>query len=378
MINSSLYRKRIALCAQPFGFGPASKAATIATKMAELFPATEIVCCMDRISREYMIREGLWCDDRDISLDEVPLSDLRDRAGHLDAAVVILDPELASYLHAFVPTYFVDSLGFMWGQSFFEEYPAVREATRYFVQDAFGAARHLRSLGVRNVEPVGGIVDAAVSPTVGVPEIAVNLGGLLNIFSEGPIRTYVDGVANIIAALSANRDALVLTSQHAIAAFETLSQAPFPVRSLPHRQALWVFSESPTVLTSPGLTTLLELTNKRVAVVPLPPQNMSQALIIRNIVESIDALPDVWYFLAESYPLAAGIDEDDGVRIVQENNAELLFDPKFINNYCALANAARSNARPLPMSIVPDMNGAETVCATVMADLEDCARAIGR
>lgn len=363
--------RRIALGAQSFGFGPASKAVSIATRLREDFPTVELVCCADRVSREYLTREGVWRDGRDIATDDgIEADALAARLGPVDAAVVVLDPELASFFQARVPTYFVDSLGFMWGQAFFDQFPAVREVTRYFVQDAFGAAGRLGELGIRNVHPVGAIIEPRTSPCHHSPDLVVNLGGLLNIFSEGPVRRYVDGVMGIVRRMGAGRDTLILTSQRARDTFDALAASPFPVTSLPHGQALWAFSQARTVLTSPGLTTLLELVQSRIPAVPLPPQNMSQALIIAHVAERIGGSPGIWDFLAANYPLSPGMDEEAGVAMVQDRNARLLFDAGFVKDYLGVAAAAERLGRALPSTLVPSMDGAATICAAIMRDLE--------
>lgn len=361
---------RIAVGAQAFGLGPVSKAASIARALTAAEPRVEAIFCAGSVCREYLIGESLWRAERDVDLEEVGLDRLAAALGPLDAAVVVLDPELTTSLGRCAPCYFVDSLGFMWGRAFLDRYPAVRDAERYFVQDAFDAADHLARLGVRNVHPVGGIIDSAMAPGDVAPHTIVHLGGLLNIFSAAPVRAYVDGILNLLDRLRLPDDTRILTSRSAQAAFEELSRSRYPVDSLPHATSLWMFSQARSVLTSPGLTTLLELTAQRIPFVPLPPQNMSQALIVYHVARFGTEAPEIWRFLASQYPIEPAIEEAEGVRLVQQRNADLLSDPGFADAYAHLAERTRTLRQPLPVSLVRDMNGAAAIRAAILSDVE--------
>src|SRR3990172_2288916 len=286
--------KRIAVCAQSFGFGPVSKACAIAKALIEGCQGLELVCIADSISKEFMKREGVWQESRDVTIGDDTVSNLnRQDFEGLDGAVVVLDPKMASFFHPWVPTYFVDSLGFMWDKSFFQQFPCLQDIHIYFVQDVFGARDKLAAKGVKNLYPVGAIIDTRVSVPTDAPDLIFHLGGLINIFDRKPIQAYVEGVIPIIEMLGKSQSSMILTSRNAFNEFEILRKTNIPVCNVSHDLAMGLFSRSNSVFTSPGLTTLLEMMSLRIPVVPLPPQNMSKALIVSNIVEYGDNNPDI-------------------------------------------------------------------------------------
>jgi len=90
--------KRIAVCAQSFGFGPVSKACAIAKALIEGCQGLELVCIADSISKEFMKREGVWQESRDVTIGDDTVSNLnRQDFEGLDGAVVVLDPKMASF-----------------------------------------------------------------------------------------------------------------------------------------------------------------------------------------------------------------------------------------------------------------------------------------
>lgn len=361
---------RIVLCAQSFGFGPVSKAATIARALRRHRPGVELVFCADRIAREFLVGEGLWRPGRDIATDRLAAEAVAALAGPADAVISVLDPDLATAFAATMPVYFVDSLGFMWDSAFLERFGAVRDARRYFVQDAFGAAGRLAALGVRHPVAVGAIVDIRAVAAPVLAELVVNLGGLLNIYDPAPIRVYVDKVMSLVETLAGGRATMVLTSREAVATFERLARSPVPVRSLAHDQALAAFRQAGMVLTSPGLTTLLELANGTIAFHPLPPQNFSQALILGHGAALLAGRAPVWDFLAAHYRLDPDMDEALGVRLVQDRNAALLGDSGFVADYLGLLRQC-APAR-LPETVVAGGDGAAAIAAMVLEDLGGC------
>jgi hypothetical protein len=363
--------KRIAICAQSFGFGPVSKACAIAKALLEGCQGLELVYIADSISKEFMKREGLWKDGRDITIGEDEDGVLkRQDFEYLDAAVVVLDPKMASFFHPWVPTYFVDSLGFMWDTGFFQQFPHLQEINIYFVQDIFGAKDRLAAKGVKNLYPVGAIIDTRVSLPDDAFEMTFHLGGLINIFARVPIQTYVEGIIPIVEKLAAGQHSVILTSHVALDAFEILRTTNIPVRDLPHDQVLGLFTQSRSVFTSPGLTTLLELMSLQVPVIPLPPQNMSQALIISNLVTHWRQAPEIWGFLAKHYPLTHEMSEEEGVRMVQTINARLLNRPDFQEAYIHLALKAREPTSPLPSHLVLNLDGVGAIRNTIYRDLD--------
>lgn len=366
-------RKRIAVCAQSFGFGPVSKASAIAQALHENYQELDILFIANSVSKEFIKREGLWKDSRDFTVSDNMVNMVNELKHYnfrnIDAALVVLDPELASFFQPWVFTYFVDSLGFMWDENFFDTYPRLRHTRMYFVQDIFNAHTKLAAKGVKNLYSVGAILNKRAGSSELEHSLVFHLGGLLNIFDPAPVHNYVRSIVPIAEKLSSGPTSLLLASRHAYDSFEELRTTKLCVRDLSHDQTLGAFTNSSAVFTSPGLTTLLELMHLRVPTVPLPPQNMSQALIINNLVTYWEAAPDIWKFLAKYYPLTAEVNEKEGVSMVQSINEKTLCQPLFQKTYIELAREAQSQLVPLPNNLVPDTNGVHTICTSIYQDL---------
>jgi len=361
-------KKRIVICAQSFGFGPVSKATSIAKVLLIKNPEIELVFIGNSVAKEFFTREGLWNENRDFTIDSNDIHTVSfDSFGKLDAAIVVIDPELASYFHKYVPVYFVDSLGFMWDKGFFETYPCLKNLEAYFVQDVFGAHDLLKDKGVVNLVPVGAIIDTTQSKQSNLkPEFTFHLGGLINIFAKEPIEKYINGVSKIINKIGTEKHSLILTSKNAIERFEVLKNGAIPVKDISHNQTLNIFAQSEIVFTSPGLTTLLELTYIQVPVIPLPPQNLSQALIINNIAKQWKEAPQIWRFLAKHYPITHELDEEEGVKEVQDLNAKLLYDTKFNDIYIKnICNEITFSNGCLSLKIIDDFTGVEKITDAV-------------
>ncbi len=360
---------RIAICAQSFGFGPVSKASSIAKGLLQKNPDIELIYVANSVSKEFFIREGLWNENRDFTIDSNEINKLDFNSfGKLNAAIVVIDPELATYFYNHVPVFFVDSLGFMWNKGFFDTYPCLKEVEAYFVQDVFGAYNSLKNKSIKNLIPVGAIIDTSLSKQNGhQPEFVFHLGGLINIFAKEPIEKYINGVSKIINKIGKEKQRMILTSQSAIEHFDVLKNTKIPTKDVSHKETLKIFEQSEIVFTSPGLTTLLEFAYLQVSVIPLPPQNLSQALIINNLVKQWNDAPEIWHFLAKNYPITEKVDEEEGVKQVQKLNTELLYDAQFQNDYTNLVEQIKvSKNNWLPLNIVMDFEGVRIIVERIL------------
>ena len=135
---------RVAVCASAFGFGPASKAAAILSRLSR-DRAVETVTLASSISYEFLAREGYGRGARiDIRVDDATEAlRLLDR---VDLALVVLIPQWIPVLSGRAPVVYVDSLGFMWPETHYDVHPYMRSVDAYVVQDVFGAAERRFSI----------------------------------------------------------------------------------------------------------------------------------------------------------------------------------------------------------------------------------------
>lgn len=328
-------RPKIAVVPTAFGFGPASKAHSIGEEVASGYDA-EVVYYGEASAFEYFSRQS---DVEVRALSPDPDQNVAALA-KFDAIINVLEPRFV------VPqlvrkTHYVDSLGFMWGSVDLPPESHLRQVRAYYCQDIFGSADNLTGLGLANVVAVSGIVaESSRFPTSHSGPHAdrlVNLGGLSNPAGNLSADAYLplidrllpifneDGVESIVVG----NDSTALGLPSKSVRLTQLSRAMFDS----------TMRSCDVVISSPGMTTLIESSKERRAYVPLPPQNWSQVLICRGMIAGSDL--SLWEFLAEQYH---GIDdrlpELAKANAVRDVNRLLSSSDGFLREYTALARTA--------------------------------------
>ncbi|MCZ0970407.1 hypothetical protein O1L55_00480 [Streptomyces albulus] len=169
----------------------------------------------------------------------------------------------------------------------------------------------------------------------------VQLGGLGNPAGHTSGRVYLALVERLLAAVR-DDSAVEMTAamNHANGAF-TL-RAGVPVRQLSAADFHTALGRCDVVLSSPGMTTLVEVSRAGRPYVPLPPQNWSQVLICRHL--SARSAHDLWPFLTAPYDgIAEGAPEAAKAVAVQEVNRRLGRDDGYAARYARLARHAVGN-----------------------------------
>lgn len=348
---------RIGVSAEAFGFGPASKAAAIVAGLTEVMPI-EPVPIASSIAHEFLAREGIGGEEPIDVHTQAGRRRAASLAASLDLALVVMIPEAVPVLQSLTPVVYVDSLGFLWPAGYFDDHPSLRQVAAYIAQDVFDAARQIRSYDVCNVYAVGALTPVRKWSVGARRGDLVHVGGLLNTFSASDGPRYLRLIIDLIAGL-VSPGTEVLMSDAVRAANPSVGR--LQAATLSHVATQRAFAEAACVFTSPGLTSLLELASLGSPVVPLPPQNLSQAYIISEIA-ALPEVPDLWRMLAEAYPVTRGIPEEAGVAEVRGRNARYAASTAFRTEYRRLAGDAGRRRHPVPKTIVSDYDG---VSATV-------------
>jgi hydroxymethylcytosylglucuronate/cytosylglucuronate synthase len=212
----------------------------------------------------------------------------------VDAAVVVLDPAMANACTAAgVPTVYVDSLPFLWTRGDLPGFPL--DVSAYCAQSCLDLPEESRLVldEVARLHWVDPIITTSGARTAtrrragAGRRVLVSLGGL-----RSPRITDWAAYPRLVvpAVLGALRDAgrdevHVAGNLPPTLAEEFIASGPASLKvtigALEHRQFVDRLDECDVLLTSPGLTTLLEASSRGVPVVALPPQNMSQILNAR-------------------------------------------------------------------------------------------------
>ncbi|MEU6708980.1 hydroxymethylcytosylglucuronate/cytosylglucuronate synthase [Streptomyces wuyuanensis] len=224
-------------------------------------------------------------------------------AERIDAAVVVLDGPVAIALEALsVPTVFVDSLPFLWTEGDMADLPL--DATVYCAQECVELPKECVHVlnSVQRLRWVEAIVGTHVRSTQSRParnspflRALVNLGGLraphLDDWTHYPeivVPAVLDalaefGILEVHVAGNLPADMAERISQRESGALR-VTAGP-----LTHNDFLQQLAACDILLTSPGLTTLLEADSLATPTVCLPPQNLSQIFNGRSYGEAVGA-----------------------------------------------------------------------------------------
>ena len=218
-----------------------------------------------------------------------PLSDALDLYAP-DAALVVLEPTVANELVGLgCRVAYVDSLPFLRSSS--DEVPAGVDVYLAQQTPALPASCWPALRAVKNLRWTGAILPRLPPPALEPPVeagVVVNLGGLVSTLREASDISYPAVVLPpVLDALASegHRSVVVTTSAAAVPCVSAVVGVRRDIRdievrvcSLSHREFAAILCAVPLLLTSPGLTTLLESGRLGVPMIVLPPQNLTQCL----------------------------------------------------------------------------------------------------
>lgn len=218
--------------------------------------------------------------------DEVPStgSALRSilQRHRVQVALVVEDPEAADRLAgAGCPVVYVDSLPYLW--TIADSIPT--SATIYCAQQcAFLPKFSWPVLAkIKRLEFTEAIISArTLSPSARRQSAVINVGGMHSPFTSNGNISYLDTVLDPALTVLAQKgfsEVTICGNVHGDM-MHTHPATGVVVRSvsLAHQAFLDLLSETQLLLTSPGMTTLLEASAMGTPTVCLPPQNVSQVL----------------------------------------------------------------------------------------------------
>lgn len=271
----------IAVSGVNFGWGSAGKLSAILGACVDLCPELRIVVAGTALGRPVLVEQRIEAWYEEWPDDVTEAADLLDRHG-ITAALVVLDPQMAMSLEmAKCPTVFVDSLPYLWTAAD----PLPFDVTAYCAQIC--PVLPLPSWEpLRRIARLHWVESIAVSPPARQRDrrhAVLNLGGLHSPSNPTGNPTYLELV--LLPALSA----LARSGYQTVDVCGNIQVADLPpgiselgitvrIGRHPHANFIALLASAGLIMTSPGLTTLLEASASGAPTVCLPPQNLSQIL----------------------------------------------------------------------------------------------------
>jgi hypothetical protein len=345
-------RTAYALLATSFGFGPVSKAVTIARELAARAPDAELHFFGGRIDHDFAVDAGAF--DRVFRIDVDDSAQLRELVPHLmryRAVISVLNLELPTLWHRNgTPLHVVDSLAWMWPAP-----PAgLHNVDSYFVQrymlPAARAEEWERCTPLKVVPPIDRVADRVTAfPPRRAEQVLVNLAGCANPFGyDGLYERYALAIADAVLAEADDfREIVFATNARLAAAIADRASGDARVRAaqFAHDEFLGLLASAGLVLSAPGITTTIEAMRCDAPLAFLPPQNYSQAMLSERYRGWLgDAVTMALSRFDQGFALPAELPEAEGVaRTVQALARVLEGPPEVLRG--AVARALRADAR---------------------------------
>lgn len=277
-------KEKILCSAEDFGFGPAGKLLTILSEMSDIEPVfIESEYCKF-IDTEYAHSIRFNRKNENLIMQYV-------REHHITTALVLLDQELALWLsRQGLRVIFVDSLPYLWTKSD----PVCENVYAYCAQKTIDENVPERLKSVRNLKWVGPISSA--KPYLGKREdhlVLLNIGGVYT-HIQNRISLYPEIVVPTIANLLKKMGYRVIVAGRIPEAVKSMLEDDIMVATLCHNDFLDFLKRAELLVTSPGLTTIIDAGITGTRTILLPPQNLSQ-ILNTQLVSQGKSIPSIFW-----------------------------------------------------------------------------------
>lgn len=275
-----------AFVATSFGFGPTSKAASIASELKAQAPDLEAHFFGAGVGYDYAQKSAAFDSLVKVDVDRhETLVALLPQLASYDAVFSVLNLDILSLWRSDLPPlYFVDSLAWMWPSP-----PAgIENAAVYFVQDYLLSSERIQDWAAAFplvlVAPIESVNSSLEVPPEKVNRLLVNFAGCANPFAApGLYEKYGLILASSILEEAGQRyERIVFCCNEPLANYLRRSVgagASVEFRHFPHDEFLRLLVSSARVLSAPGITSTVEALASQTDFGFLLPQNDSQVLI---------------------------------------------------------------------------------------------------
>ena len=330
----------VLLNATSFGYGPASKIAGIAKELVAR--GASCTFCGDGIALDYIAREKVCSDIVKLDLtEEKSRHELHALSSKFDYALTAMEPDFLKHCTSNLRLGFVDSLVWMWDSSFFKNHPHLLECEHYFIQNTFDARQQAMRHEIHNAFFVGAILNlpSAKRPVQGNRRAVIHYGGVENFVIPLSKIQYPLGMTKVLVSnpdlWSGFSDVIVVSSERTCNVLKRRFARPkWSFQSLSHSEFIELLRETSVLLTSPGLTTMLEAFALNVRTVFLPPQNYSQYLILRKLEAEryLETLMN-WPLFFPHFNIGEDTPEEMAVKLIIETIEKFLASSNLIKQF---------------------------------------------
>jgi len=368
----------VAFLTTAFGFGPVSKAVTIAAEFKRLFPGVELNFFGAGIDFDFAAKANVFDHIFRYDVDtDATLAALSKYLITYDHVVSVLNFAILHWwdLH-YPPLYVVDSLAWMWPSM-----PSgLEKASCYFVQDYLLPTDRVKkwTQSVR-VVTTGPICSVECPPATSRKDgkLLVSFSGCANpLLAENVYYEYIRVLSEAILDVSQGlfEEVLICTREslhHVVLACEGMRPG-IRVAHLPHDRFIKEMSDCSVLLTSPGITTTIEALRLNTPVGFLPPQNYSQCLLAEQNLDTFG--PSRCMALSrfgEQYRIKEGLPEVEGVMVVARFLEEICKNnPEIVRHmlYEMLTTLQSPDVRIRPTSLISEEKGQKLIVQTIMSN----------
>jgi hypothetical protein len=232
-----------------------------------------------------------------------------------------MNPVSAKFAMKFgIPIVEIDSLFWMW-----DAIPSyLLKSTVYYIQRFIGNELQMEKYPPEKPIFVGAIIDTRFKTESNTRnnQLLINLGGMKSkLISPGQNSFYPHVIGKILSSvLSSHRFERVVIVGDIEALNESVDNWHIPratFATLSHAEFLMELSNSALAILSPGLTSTFEAFYYGVPVVFLPPQNLSQFFIVKELRNlDVSPLSINWPDLYDQFNLGFGVSEVEGVNYI--------------------------------------------------------------